>query len=259
MVKSPATMGEERHKTITKKRIVLCAAVVLFAVVIGLLVANHDSTPMPVYQGRTAREWLVEAHGTNFSEAMIAFHEMGSNAVPFLVHELARNNTVLENLNEWLYPKLPRFIRNHLSRPLFSVYRRAFVEHCLINANSRTAVPLLLRLLTEGNEDQQLAALTVLQHFVGPGDTNLLPQLTVCLKSSYPDIPLVAARILLQLHREDLAIPALTNLVTATNLDLRVASIKTLEGADPTNETKWHDMLTNVPGWQAARQSSRPR
>src|SRR5690348_9358947 len=102
MLEQPSKTATPRF---TKKRIALCAAVVLFAAVIGLLVANHDSTPMPSYQGKTAREWMYDHSRGIGSPRYDAFRAMGSNAIPFLVHELARKNTVRENLNEWLYPR----------------------------------------------------------------------------------------------------------------------------------------------------------
>ncbi len=243
-------MAEERHKTFTKKRIALCAAVVLFAAVIGLLVANHDSTPMPVYQGKTVREWMYAVRGPKWGQADEALKQMGSNAVPFLVNELTRKNSVSQNLKEWIYPKLPQGIRRHLRPPWPADYRQNLAVECLGKVNSRTAVAPLLRVLAEGDENQQYFALLVLRNLAKPEDTNWIPQLTVCLKSSKPGPPLVAAEILERLNAGELAIPALTNLVTSGAWNVRYHSLKLLSRVDTTNSENWIHILTNDPNWQ---------
>ncbi len=244
-------MAEERYKTFTKKRVALCAAVVLFAAVIGLLVANHDSTPMPVYQGKTAREWMY-SRSLNFGSARIdAFHEMGSNAVPFLVHELARKNSVSESFKEWLYPKLPQGISKHFSPPMSAGFRLMIAASCLIEVDSRSAIPPLRRLVTEGNAAQQFFALFALAELVKPEDTNLIPELKICLNSKEPSVCVAAAGILDHLHSGEIAIPTLTNVLAGTNVSESMNAWKLLRKIEPTNAARWDVMLTNSPAFPA--------
>ncbi len=252
-------MGEERHKRFTKKRIALCAAVVLFAAVVGLLVAGHDSTPMPVYKGKTAKEWLY-SRGRNIGSARAdAFHAMGSNAVPFLVHELARKNTIAENLNEWLYVMVPQRIRRHLSQPVPAILRQTLASEGLLNANSRSAIPPLLRVVAEGNGTQRYAAASIVNSLVKPKDTNLVLQLTMCLNQNDPLVSLTVAATLDVLHSGEVAIPTLTNIIGGTDASESEQAWKLLRKFDPTNAAKWDAMFTNRSSPPAFQPTNAPK
>ncbi len=256
-------MAEQPLKTstarFTKKRVALCTAVGLLAAVIGLLVANYDSTPMPSYQGKTASEWLYEVNGMRAKEQSEAFRQMGSNAVPFLAHELARKDSPWEKFCFWIYPKLPSGIRKHLSLPLRTNMRHARAAFALGFANSRTAIPPILRLITEGDKYQRLFGLGVLDSLVKPDDTNCIPQLTICLRSPDPDICFSTAAILIKLHSGELAIPALTNFLVRTNIFVLTTSSDLLKQIDPTNATKWREMVPYKQSLQDVQQTSAPK
>ncbi len=261
-------MAEERHKGFTKKRIVLCAAVVLFAAVIWLLVANHDSTPMPVYQGKTARqwlysysrshgneEWLFNYHGGPGSESWIAFEHMGSNAVPFLIHELERKDYACN----WIYPKLPTALRNHISCPDTYGDRWPSAANALAAVNSRTAIPPLRRLLPEGDKYQRMNVLWTLDSLVKPDDTNLIPQLKICINAPDSDICFSTAAILIKLRSGELAIPALTNCLVHGDRFVLTRSSELLEKIDSTNATKWREMLPHGESSQGSQQAIAPK
>ncbi len=243
-------MAEERHKRFTKKRVALCAAV-LFAAVIGLLVANHDSTPMPVYKGRTARDLLGDVLAASNAGETDAFEHMGSNAVPFLVHELNRKNSHWERFARWLYPKLPSAVSSHLHMPLRQPTRWGAAAIALEQANSRTAIPALTNLLTHSEDVRQSMALGVLTHLLRPEDTNCIPVLTNCLRSTDVYFCIEAARALQRVNAEKLAVAALTNFVTSADWHERLYLLDSLRYIDAPNSNKWHQMLTNDPGWIA--------
>jgi hypothetical protein len=234
----------------TKRRVALLTAAVFLAAVIGLVVVNHDSTPMPVYQGKTAREWLNDAYKPGSSDVMIAFEQMDSNAVPFLAHELARKDSASERFSTWLLPKLPPFMRDHFRTPLVQTERRDNAAFGLRCANSRTAIPAVTNLLTDGDTQQQMLALMVLDNLLRPEDTNVIPLLTNCLHSEDFAVILDASDLLVQINSGKLAIPALTNFVTSTDSNTRLLSLLNLINADRSNSAKWKERLTNDPDWK---------
>ena len=80
MVSEPDKNSPSRFR---KKRIGIFIVGVLLAAAVWLVVASRDSMPMPVYEGKTARQWMYGARDSDSSEVAEAFREMGSNAVPF--------------------------------------------------------------------------------------------------------------------------------------------------------------------------------
>ncbi len=205
---------------------------------------------MPVYQGKTAKQWMYASDGTSLSKEFDAFKDMGSNAVPFLIHELARKDSAWEKFSSWIRPKLPQSISKHISWPKDSHTRRSFAYSFLISESSRTAVGPLLQVLVDGDPVQQYWALEVLSALEQSTDTDWIPHLTACLNSPAPGVCLVAAQMLKELNAGELAIPALTNLLTPTNSILRFQIISQLKLIDTTNSEKWNQMLTNEPTWQ---------
>lgn len=241
-------MPEQPSKTssarFTKKRVVLFVAVALFVAVIGLSIAVHDSTPMPVYQGKTAREWAYFEMRTNTTEARQAFEKMGSNAVPFLVYDLARKESTSERLRWWIYVKLPRSIRSRVSPPLATSNRRGDVAEALSSANSRTAIPLLLPVLAQGEAQQQWLTLRVLLDLLNPSDTNCVPALMQCLDSTNFTVAYGAFEALEQMNLEKLAIPSLANFATGSDAEARMSALQLLARIDSANEPKWSNQLT---------------
>ncbi len=243
-------MAEERLKRFTKKRIALCTAVVLFAAVIGLLVANHDSTPMPVYQGKTAKEWLYNVSKTNQGGANEAFREMGSNAVPFLVHEMVRDDSAGEKFYRRIYGVLPAALSRRVSEPVDRRDRVSNATFALLNSTSPSAIPLLLPILSEADPERQFSALRVLSFVVGPDDTNCLTPVTSCLSSKDYSVCIEAAGVLEKMNRAELAITSLSNFLRSTNSDARINCLFVLSHIDSTNSAKWAAFLTNDPEWK---------
>jgi HEAT repeat protein len=205
-----------------------CAAVLPFAAVIALLAASCASTPMPVYQGKTAREWLYATFPFTQEEQQKAFHEMGSNAVPYLVHELEREDP----------------------------QRSSDAKRALLYTRSRSAVTPMLLLLSKKDDAHEFYALVVLYNLAKPEDTNWVPQLTASLNSRQPWNRVICARVLEKVNSGQLAIPALTNMLSEPNW-ISAECLMLLERVDSTNAAMWHKRLTN--GWGRSPQTNAPR
>ncbi len=222
----------------------LVAALWIFTVI-------HDSTPMPVYEGKTGTELLERIVTTGFIGEEDPFSQMGSNAVPFLVHELSRKDSVPERISEWLYPKLPLTIRSHVHLPLGEAGRWDAAAIGLKDANSRTAIPALIKLLADGNSEQRSLAIDVLGSLLRPDDTNCIPALMSCLRSQDITVCVDTIVILQRMNAEKPAMPALTNFITSTNWQVRLYALDSLSHLDTANSNKWHAILTNDPDWIA--------
>lgn len=119
-------------------------------------IASLPPPPMPVYQGRTAQEWLAEAFSTSQEQVLEAFRAMGTNALPFLVNIFRENDLVQRNNAEFVIVKMPY---------------------------ASNALPDLTRLFIEGNHERQMSLMYVLLSLIGPSDTNCVPALTDYVKT----------------------------------------------------------------------------
>ncbi len=233
-------------------RVGLLVAGVVLAAVIGLLVTSHDATRLPVYQGKTAREWLYLVRSSNPDraiEAFAAFHQMGSNGVAYLVDEFEREDSSWDKFCHWAYWKLPAGIRTHLRQPFLQAERCPTIFLVLQDVQSGTEIPPLLQYLAKGDDDQQALALRVLADFVGPTITNCLVAVTNCLGSKNYWVCVGATDVLEKMGLANLAISPLVNFVSSTNAEVRVDCLETLAHIDRANTAKWTKMLTNEPTW----------
>ncbi len=85
-------------------------ALCLFVVVAAFLATS--TVKEPSYGGKSLGQWLedIGSLGRQHSGAYQAIQAMGSNAVPFLVHELQVKDSVLKRKLVWLAQK-QKFIR----------------------------------------------------------------------------------------------------------------------------------------------------
>jgi hypothetical protein len=250
-------MNEGPHKAtasfLTKRRIAFLATGFVLAVAVWLLIDNHDSTPMPMYHGRTAREWLYGVARTNQDAAMEAFHQMGSNAFPFLVHELERKDSARDTSWQWIYSKLPSVISRHFSDPESRNEKLSRTVFTLINVADSKAIPPLLDVLKKGDDEQRMPALRVLTYVVRPDDTNCLVPVMNCLRSKDYQVCIEATTVLERMNLERIAISQLTNFLSSTNAEARITCLLILSHIDPSNEARWAEILTNDPAWKASQ------
>jgi hypothetical protein len=242
-----------------KRKLPILAAVIVLAAVAWLLIANHDSTPMPVYQGKTAREWMFDVWKTNQPLAFDAFREMGSNAVPFLMHEFQRTNAWPARAYSWIYGMVPQLIRQSLPRPLSDTARWFRVESFVAVMPRQAVLPGLNRFIREGCPMQQMIAMDLLQGNNSPEDTNCVPSLIECLKSPDGRVRSAARITLDEINLGKEATPLLTNSLSSTNIVVRMVIRDLLLKIDPTNAIKYEVILQNKEAATGAQLGSPQR
>jgi hypothetical protein len=216
----------------TKRRIGVFVAGVLLAALIWLLAMNRNSTPMPVYEGKTAQEWMY-GDAVEFPESRFyAFHEMGSNAVPFLVRELERKDSVWQRLFRWIYWKVPLDIRVRLPEPANENARWNQAGSLLEAVPHKTAIPELMRLIDEGKAVQKQIAAGLLSGSVKYQDTDCIPELTFYLNSTNQMVSLAALDLLSHIRLGPEVVPNLTNFPCSTSKIVQFQVAKVLNDID---------------------------
>ena len=100
------------------RKVVLLITGLLLAAAVWLLIECWPSPRGYVYEDKTVRQWLGEVFTTNQSQAMAAFRNMGTNAFPGIIHELKKNESPLEKMEQRLHSRLPASLRRRWQWPL---------------------------------------------------------------------------------------------------------------------------------------------
>jgi len=226
-----------------KRKIAIVALGIVLAAAVWLFVERRSADDGPVYQGKTARQWLNYIDPiddtTNETQAYLAFHEMGSNAVPFLVSELQKNDSAFERFYQRVYPKIPEVVRKHLSRPELASESWGPASEMLCLCDSRTAIPDLIPMLSDTNVDRQRWALLGLSSSVGPADAQYIPVVINCVQSTNRSVCVIALQVLASMGPDARAVPALTNLVNSMDPNVRSFARKALKQIDPAIAKKY--------------------
>ena len=100
---------------------------VLLAVMCGFTWLGYRACrkSVPTYQGKTVDQWFYgDEHrcglDTTIEKATVAFNEMGTNCLPFLLQNLRRRETGLATWYDHIFPRLPIWLQSRL-RPAESV------------------------------------------------------------------------------------------------------------------------------------------
>lgn len=204
-----------------KKRIAITVAVVLaLGIAMALLLGTSSRRDMPVYQGRTAQQWLGEVFTTNRMQALKALREMGPNVLPVIVRAFEKEDSAWDRFYQRKYPKLPFWLHSRLSRPMADEERWSAAEMAAINVSAKAAVPDFTRLMAKGNRARQGYLILPLVDFIGPEDTNCVAVLIQCLQSSNPEMRKLAATGLERIGPgARAAVPALVAVLAGRNLD----------------------------------------
>jgi hypothetical protein len=95
-----------------KTSLILFAVVASTAVIVVLL-----RTPEPTYKGRTISVWLEDWAAGKGTEYRDALQTIGTNALPYAMGNLARNDSTWRKTYAAYQPKLPRFLQKLFPAP----------------------------------------------------------------------------------------------------------------------------------------------
>jgi hypothetical protein len=205
------------------------AAIVTIAI---LVVAGKSlfSQREPTYQGRTVSHWLAEVFTTNQPQALYVLEHIGPEGMPAVVRAFDRRDTPLNDYYRKMYPKLPGWLQQHLTRPLLAeVYWNAANLALLNNANGRLALPELIRMLHHQNNPAQAELIGTVAHWIGPDDTEYMPVFIKCLQDSNASVRYTAVYCLSKYGpHASAAISALTDALEDTNFGVKVSAANAL-------------------------------
>lgn len=160
----------------TKRRVLLASFGV--AVLGGFAWLALRAPPEPVYEGKPLGYWLRHPTLTPVTNLPVLgltsmrFPKVDSNAIPFLIKTLERQDGTFDRQYGKLWVKLsPRF-RSHLPMPVFPGESRANAASvlCKMGTNAKPAIPALIRVMkSDESGNARFRAATCLLS-IGGGD-----------------------------------------------------------------------------------------
>lgn len=154
------------------KRVGLIVLGVLLLAIAGVLLFSRTA-PAPKYQAHTADYWLdcifpQGRSGATQSEALNAFHAMGTNALPFLLQNLERPDSSAAKIHTSLYQHSPPLLRKLIPTPHYAS-RQSAAELILLNLRETSnAVPNLVELAKRSSGHTRQLVLSVLLNRIQP-------------------------------------------------------------------------------------------
>ena len=133
-----------------KRSIMLAVLLVILGVLVGVMLQSGE----PVYRGKSISRWINDV-GVFASPPAPALPLLDSNAVPFLVEALQRQDGRLRRTYLRVWNKLPSGVQNHLPQPVPGWAIRANAAALLgtIGTNAASAVPALIQALKTDKVD----------------------------------------------------------------------------------------------------------
>jgi HEAT repeats len=144
-------------------------------------------TREPVVQGKPATFWVnslyVSIDSGSPEQAKSALKSLGSNAVPYLVAGLNRNEGRFHRQYQQIWYHLPPYTRRIFPRPVDPVIVRFGIIELLgeMGEDARPAIPTLINLLKTGNQPVREALIECLGT-IGKGDNTVTQALVEALK-----------------------------------------------------------------------------
>jgi hypothetical protein len=208
-------------------------AVLAAGVALWLLLSKPGQVA-PVYQGRTAEQWLGQVFTTNQTAALATFQQMGLEVMPVLVRAFEKSDSRWDKFYQWAYPKLPSLVRVRLSSPVparvtWSAASLVLLNHRAYRSEPGKVLPDLLRLLEDKNNQAHAYIIGPVIGVVGPNSTNCLPALIRCLQATDPGVRREAAVGLEQIGPSaKAAVPDLTAVLKDPDMEVRILAARAL-------------------------------
>jgi hypothetical protein len=213
-----------------KAILIIAAAVCLVNVVIIAIQIQRgfgSHAAMPVYQGRTAREWLDQVFTTNQAAAFTAFKAMGTNAFPVLVR--AMNDSQWDRIYGSMYSNMPVAIQKRMAVPNSRTTWSAAQLMLVNEPRSFEAAPDLARLLRNKHNRARQYILWALQVRSVALSAKVTPFVIECVNDPDPRTRAAAGAALARLG--PLSDAAITNLAAAlhdSSTEVKMAAAVTL-------------------------------
>ena len=168
-----------------RRFLLIGSAFVASGILAAIFIARYAPAP-PVYEGKTVREWALQSVASGpqrEAEAAVAFHALGSNAVPALAKLLGASDSILRRAiwaHAAQFPKpLQRFISRNIGAPQAALLQRAAARALgVIGPEAAAAVPALSRTIRAKEADVRYEAGLALGRIGGAGADQLAATLT---------------------------------------------------------------------------------
>ena len=141
--------------------------------------------PDPVFNGKAASVWTRQFILDESYEAQNALQQIGAPAVPYLIPNLERRDSIFNSAYVKLWPVLPTILKSRLQPPLLSreARMRAVVAFREIGPPARQAVSALIERLRDKDATIRLHSAIALGN-IGPDAKAAVPALKPFLKEN---------------------------------------------------------------------------
>ena len=168
--------------------------------------------PDPLANGKRTSQWVREAvrHGDWQTQATVA--KIGEPAIPYIVKNLRRKDSMFNTAWVWLWPKLPGAVQRRVSQPTLARETRmnAVVALREMGPKARNAVPDLIERLSDPGSSIRLHSAIALGN-LGPAASDAVPHLKPLLASTNHTVRVYTANALWKITKnKDLVLPVLS-------------------------------------------------
>ncbi|XOV73819.1 MAG: hypothetical protein ACFHW5_11755 [Verrucomicrobiota bacterium] len=141
-------MKAPSHKAI----IAASFAFLLLVVTAVVFIALMKDSDLPVYEGKNADEWFYGEQGhpglaDTINAAKVAFSNMGTNSVPYLINKIHSADSTLSKAYYELYLKIPDEIRKLLPVEVKGIYKKQIALSYLKGLPIENLDPFVIELM----------------------------------------------------------------------------------------------------------------
>lgn len=137
------------------------------ALSIALVAGRPEQPPEPEHNGIPIRRWLYQLSYGAPGEAGAAFRDMGSDAVPFLLHELRRNDiSWVHRMYGTIHPRVPKTVAKVCPAPRYR--NRELPERIAVALSHSARASDLVVALNDSSTDVRVASANALRMMFPP-------------------------------------------------------------------------------------------
>ncbi|TAL07464.1 MAG: HEAT repeat domain-containing protein [Verrucomicrobia bacterium] len=238
----------------TRKRLALgVAATITVIILIAAFFSSQD--PDPLYQGKKLSQWMDDFAARKPSQFNEAVREIGTNSLPRVVHNLAKNDSEIHLRYRVLWEKTPAKIQKYLPapRPLLQPVHGANVFHYIGTNSLPCAIALLQHPSSTVRQSAAWGICTLRRQ--SEAANQAIPALTIALADSEKQVRFYALLAFKEMGAAaSNAVPAITKILAGTpqpggsDFYLRAAAASALGKIGPAAES-------SLPALKSALQS----